>query len=159
MTTLPTCIYPDCQATRRTRGLCHGHYQIARRMVRDQIALEGDLVSRGLMLPKGEGTGPPCNGSLFKIERLELGTDVEARAKVSFRGREALGTVHRTLIQYHRVDPEKRAEQDIDNQIATLAELYGPVEVIWRTATPSHARNDALMAGDYSDAQAIKARS
>lgn len=58
------CLYPGCDHTRRTRGLCHAHYQImrdrARKWQREQQALstasfEADLERRGLLLPKGTG--------------------------------------------------------------------------------------------------------
>ena len=49
------CIYPDCPCTRRTRGLCHGHYQTMRSYVRRGLADEADLIARGLLLPEGTG--------------------------------------------------------------------------------------------------------
>lgn len=54
------CVYPDCQNTARTRGLCHGHYQAMRSRVRNGAADEKDLEKRGLLLPKGTG-GSPTN--------------------------------------------------------------------------------------------------
>jgi len=48
-------VYPDCENTSRTRGLCHGHYQTARAYVRAGKASEEDLSARGLLMPKGEG--------------------------------------------------------------------------------------------------------
>jgi hypothetical protein len=54
------CVYPDCRNTARTRGLCHGHYQIMRDRVRKGVADESDLERRGLLLPKGTG-GSPVN--------------------------------------------------------------------------------------------------
>lgn len=50
-----TCVYPGCLHTRRTRGLCHGHYQTMRSYVRLGKADEADLQARGLLLPKGTG--------------------------------------------------------------------------------------------------------
>lgn len=50
------CVYPECAHTSRTRGLCHGHYQLMRARVRDGKVDESDLERRGLMLPKGEGS-------------------------------------------------------------------------------------------------------
>lgn len=49
----PTCVYPGCLHTRRTRGLCHGHYQTAQAYRRAGTATDADLVRRGLMLPAG----------------------------------------------------------------------------------------------------------
>lgn len=49
------CVYPGCPHSRRTRGLCHGHYQTMRSWVRLGKADEGDLVRRGLLLPEGTG--------------------------------------------------------------------------------------------------------
>jgi len=49
------CIYPGCVFTRRTRGLCHGHYQTMRSYVRLGRADERDLERRGLLLPEGTG--------------------------------------------------------------------------------------------------------
>ena len=57
----PKCVYPDCTNSRRTRGLCHGHYQTMRSYVRDEKANEPDLEARGLLLPKGQG-GATVNG-------------------------------------------------------------------------------------------------
>lgn len=51
------CIYPECKNSRRTRGLCHGHYQTMRAYVRDGKANEADLERRGLLMPKGTGGG------------------------------------------------------------------------------------------------------
>ena len=54
-----TCVYPGCLHTRRTRGLCHGHYQTMRSRVREHgDDLERDLERRGLLLPKGTGGAP-----------------------------------------------------------------------------------------------------
>jgi hypothetical protein len=52
------CIYPRCKNTRRTRGLCHGHYQTMRARVREGKVTEGDLERRNLLLPKGTGGAP-----------------------------------------------------------------------------------------------------
>jgi hypothetical protein len=56
------CVYPECCNTRRTRGLCHGHYQEWRRLARtdekrgtDRCKSDADLEAEGLLL--GEGTG------------------------------------------------------------------------------------------------------
>lgn len=49
------CVYPGCPFSRRTRGLCHGHYQTMRSYVRLGRADEADLVKRGLLLPEGQG--------------------------------------------------------------------------------------------------------
>lgn len=49
------CVYPDCPNSRRTRGLCHGHYQTMRSYVRRGLADEADLIARGLLLPEGTG--------------------------------------------------------------------------------------------------------
>ncbi len=55
------CVYPGCENTSRTRGLCHGHYQTMRSYVRRGAANEGDLEDRGLLMPKGTG-GSSVNG-------------------------------------------------------------------------------------------------
>lgn len=63
------CVYPGCEHTRRTRGLCHGHYQTMRSYVRLGKAEEDDLESRGLLLPKGTGGVKVTVGhSLFLLE-------------------------------------------------------------------------------------------
>lgn len=49
------CVYPGCENTRRTRGLCHNHYQSMRSRVRDGRVTEASLEERGLLLPKGTG--------------------------------------------------------------------------------------------------------
>lgn len=67
------CIYPKCDNTSRTRGLCHGHYQNMRAYVRKGQASEEDLERRGLLMPKGTG-GSKTNGSqLFKLGCTEWG--------------------------------------------------------------------------------------
>jgi len=53
------CIFPSCENTSRTRGLCHAHYQSMRAYVRAGNAVESDLEERGLLLPKGKGGSPP----------------------------------------------------------------------------------------------------
>jgi len=52
---MTACIYPGCTISRRTRGLCHGHYQTMRSYVRKGKASEDDLESRGLLMPRGTG--------------------------------------------------------------------------------------------------------
>jgi len=63
----PLCLYPDCGNTRRTRGLCHGHYQVWRDRARKGVAAgDADLIRRGLLLPKGQGGSPLVgNGDAF----------------------------------------------------------------------------------------------
>lgn len=61
----PECVYPSCQNTRRTRGLCHQHYQTMRSYVRDEKADEADLMRRGLLLPKGTGGSQVEDHSAF----------------------------------------------------------------------------------------------
>jgi len=58
------CLYPGCPHSRRTRGICHGHYQQWRSYVRRdakdgtaRCASEEELMERGLLLPKGTGGG------------------------------------------------------------------------------------------------------
>ena len=53
------CVYPSCDNTVRTRGLCHGHYQAARARIRENKITEYELMERGLMLDKGEGKPIP----------------------------------------------------------------------------------------------------
>jgi len=50
------CVYPECHHTSRTRGLCHGHYQLMRARVRAGHVDPTDLERRGLLLPVGEGS-------------------------------------------------------------------------------------------------------
>jgi len=69
--TAPRCIYPECCNTRRTRGLCHQHYQTMRSYVRDGKATEADLEARGLLLGKGTGGSPVAGHDAFL-----LGSDV-----------------------------------------------------------------------------------
>lgn len=77
------CVYPGCENTRRTRGLCHGHYQTMRthaRKVRDrdgQAAVEkyeASLEGRRLLMPKGTGgTSAPDTLDAFKAESTVIG--------------------------------------------------------------------------------------
>lgn len=53
------CLVPGCSNTRRTRGLCHSHYQNCQRMLRDGQADDRDLVRRGLRTAPGEPGGSP----------------------------------------------------------------------------------------------------
>jgi len=71
-----TCIYPDCDHTRRTRGLCHGHYQVMRSRVRDGRVTESELERRKLLMPKGTG-GAPARDSLGAFD---TGSDVVGNA-------------------------------------------------------------------------------
>ncbi len=48
------CLYPACENTKRTRGLCHCHYQNARAYIRAGKITEADLEARGLMAAKGD---------------------------------------------------------------------------------------------------------
>lgn len=57
------CVYPKCESTRRTRGLCHSHYQTMRAKVRAAKAAEGDLMHRGLLMEHGAGGGPKSVGN------------------------------------------------------------------------------------------------
>lgn len=67
------CVYPGCENSRRTRGLCHQHYQTMRSYVRNGEADEADLEQRGLLMPKGTGGGK-CNGhAAFKRGSTERG--------------------------------------------------------------------------------------
>ncbi len=69
------CVYPGCKNSRRTRGLCHGHYQTMRSYVRDGKATEEDLLARGLLMPKGEGGGSVSGHRYFL-----LGSDMRGDA-------------------------------------------------------------------------------
>lgn len=60
------CVYPSCENTTRTRGLCHGHYQTMRSYVRNGEADEADLEARGLLTKKGTGGSPTCGHRAFK---------------------------------------------------------------------------------------------
>lgn len=79
-----TCVYPGCENSRRTRGLCHGHYQTMRAYVRAGKSDEADLMERGLLLPKGTGGGT-VNGH----EAFLRGSDVRGDAddRVEYRTR------------------------------------------------------------------------
>ena len=70
-----TCNYPGCSNSRRTRGLCHGHYQTMRAYVRDGKATEADLETRKLLMPKGSG-----GGSVNGHEHFLLGSKVKGGA-------------------------------------------------------------------------------
>lgn len=69
------CIYPGCENTRRTRGLCHGHYQAMRSKVRAGKADEEDLQERGLLMAAGTG-GSSVNGHSAFLK----GSTVKGRA-------------------------------------------------------------------------------
>ena len=87
------CVYPDCQHTQRTRGVCHGHYQLLRARVRDGKVEERDLERRGLLLPKGEGTsgvGDPLGAFL-------TGSDVRGEAPKSIDAYFARLKIRRTI--------------------------------------------------------------
>lgn len=73
-----TCVYPECKNSRRTRGLCHGHYQTMRSRVRNGAADEIDLERRGLLLPKGTG-GSPTNTVLDEDGRDAWGVGSKIR--------------------------------------------------------------------------------
>jgi hypothetical protein len=64
------CVYPSCLNTRRTRGLCHGHYQEWRRLARtdekrgtDRCMTDAELEDAGLLLPEGTGGGSKAGKS------------------------------------------------------------------------------------------------
>jgi hypothetical protein len=59
------CFYPECTNSRRTRGLCHQHYQTMRGYVRAGKVAEEDLEARGFLAPKGEGSGWVCGHDAF----------------------------------------------------------------------------------------------
>ena len=69
------CIYPDCQNTSRTRGLCAGHYAIMRDRVRKGQADEADLERRGLLMPKGTGGTPAPD----HLDAFRIGSEVRGR--------------------------------------------------------------------------------
>ena len=69
------CVYPGCQFTRRTRGLCHQHYQTMRSYVRLGKADEADLMRRGLLLPEGTGGAKAAVGH----DAFILGSTVRGR--------------------------------------------------------------------------------
>ncbi len=52
------CLVPGCEGSRRTRGICHPHYQNWRAQARaGTAATDEDLMARGLLLPKSDPTG------------------------------------------------------------------------------------------------------
>ena len=53
------CLVPECLNSRRTRGLCHTHYQKAQTMLRAGLASEADLVRRGLKTRHNQQGGSP----------------------------------------------------------------------------------------------------
>jgi hypothetical protein len=62
----PLCTYPDCMNSRRTRGLCHQHYQTWRSYARlGKAASDADLMKRGILLPEGEGGSPVKSHEAF----------------------------------------------------------------------------------------------
>jgi hypothetical protein len=61
------CKYPGCTNTTRTRGLCHGHYQAMRSMVRNGTADEADLVDRKLLDPPGKAVQAGRTHDAFKL--------------------------------------------------------------------------------------------
>jgi len=65
------CLYPKCENSSRTRGLCHAHYQTMRDRVRKGRADEADLEARGLLTSKGTGGSPVSSHEAF-----EKGSDV-----------------------------------------------------------------------------------
>lgn len=75
-TAVPRCVYPDCWNSRRTRGLCHGHYQAARDRIRRGRVTEVELIERGLLLAKGTG-GSPVNG----FDAFDAGSDARGEIK------------------------------------------------------------------------------
>ena len=72
-----TCVYPDCANTSRTRGLCHGHYQVMRDRVRKGQADEADLERRGLLTPKGTGGSPAPD----HLDAFRSGSTILGRAR------------------------------------------------------------------------------
>lgn len=69
------CIHPSCSNSRRTRGLCHGHYQTMRAYVRAGKATEADLMARGLLMAKGTGGSKVADHDVFL-----LGSKVRGKA-------------------------------------------------------------------------------
>ena len=59
------CHYPGCTNTRRTRGLCHGHYQAARAYVRQGKVTELELLRRQMMTAPGKGGAPSIGNELL----------------------------------------------------------------------------------------------
>ncbi len=78
------CVYPACENSSRTRGLCHGHYQTMRARVRKGggdigAALERDLEKRGLLLPKGTGgSAAPDTLDAFRLSSNVRGRKVSS---------------------------------------------------------------------------------
>lgn len=77
------CLIPGCEGSRRTRGLCHPHYQNWRAMARKgTCASDSDLEARGLLLPKSDplgGSGTVVKGSpYFKAGSTLTGDGLEA---------------------------------------------------------------------------------
>ena len=74
-TKIQHCLHPECRLTSRTRGVCHGHYQTMRSYVRKAVKAgtcteaeyESDLMSRGLLLPKGTGGNPVSGHDVFQF--------------------------------------------------------------------------------------------
>jgi hypothetical protein len=64
------CVYPGCEHSRRTRGLCHPHYQAYRSRARNGVKAglfteeeyDAYLVRAKLLLPKGTGGAKPSCG-------------------------------------------------------------------------------------------------
>ena len=69
-----TCVYPKCRNSSRTRGLCHGHYQIMRDRVRKGKAEESDLMRRGLLTLKGTGGTSVDSHAAFSLGSKERGS-------------------------------------------------------------------------------------
>ena len=81
------CLYPNCGNTSRTRGLCHGHYQVMRDRVRNGRVYERDLEERGLLTPKGTG-GSPARDTAGAFEK---GSSVQGRGRPHVNGTYADG--------------------------------------------------------------------
>lgn len=71
------CVYPFCSLTRSRGGLCHGHYQAARRMIRNGISDQDDLIRRGLYIVGGEGG----SGVSISTDGFRFGSSVLGKAK------------------------------------------------------------------------------
>lgn len=69
------CTYTGCTNSRRSRGLCHGHYQAWRSHARKGTAApEADLIKAGLILAADVKGGSTVNGhDLFKLSAVEGG--------------------------------------------------------------------------------------
>ena len=59
------CLYPGCKNTRRTRGLCHGHYHAARSYIRAGKLTELQLQRRQMMTAPGQGRAPSIGNELL----------------------------------------------------------------------------------------------